>query len=227
MSVTFSERKHFMWRDKLMEGIFFIRELRTPNSFIVILLSAEITIICQTIVFLLEARAWTWEHKQSAVWSGAWRRGPGCASRWRPSDLRWPELSASRWSPVSRFPRRLNCMLWHDCFKAFFGVKYLINSRHDCKYGSVCDDGCFNFCFWETGCHLMSLVRGEQIRSCNHSSQKHHLLLFLLAKRNLLIFKPGRTGRTLPQWRGTCVCVQRPSGRPPRCESGRWSWWPR
>lgn len=28
IGVTFSERKHLMWRDELMEGIFFIWELK-------------------------------------------------------------------------------------------------------------------------------------------------------------------------------------------------------
>lgn len=46
ISVTFSERKHLVWGDKLMEGIFFIRELRTENSFVI--LSAEMIEICQT-----------------------------------------------------------------------------------------------------------------------------------------------------------------------------------
>lgn len=36
VKVTLSERKNLMWRDKLVEGIFFIRELKKQNSFVFI-----------------------------------------------------------------------------------------------------------------------------------------------------------------------------------------------
>lgn len=41
-------------------------------------------------------------------------------------------------------------------------VRYLINTRHDRKYGSICDHSCFNAGFWETGCHLMSLEKSKE-----------------------------------------------------------------
>lgn len=111
-----------------------------------------------------EARAWTWERKQSEVLSGAWLQGLECVSHWRPSALRSPGLSAYRWWPVKRSPHRSTPMLWRDGFKVFCGVTYLIHTRHDCKYGSVCNHCCFDASFWETGCHLVSLVVAEQIK---------------------------------------------------------------
>lgn len=223
MRVTFSERKNLMWRDKLMESIFFIWELRTQKQFHHhCQLSAEMMQIlqCLTLHCVL-----TWGESlnmgaqtiRGVEWClAASARVCVPLTALSPPLARTVCVPMMTWKETIKYSNFL-CMFWHDCFKDICGVKYLINSRHDCKYGRVCDHGCFYVSFRETCCHFMSLVGDAQKKTPIITVLKQS---FIPEKPNSLEL-PGKKGRTLPQWHGTCACVPRLWGRPPRCESGQ------
>lgn len=68
-----------------------------------------------------------------------------CQDRLRTNnDLKAENCLHDSSAPIALFP------ISHD-------TAYFIDTRHDRKYGCICDYCCFNASFGETCCHLMSL----------------------------------------------------------------------
>lgn len=153
-----------MWRDKLMEGILFVWKLVTQNGSPSFCRQQKL----QTSGKLESLPTWGESLNIGAQtisgveWCLA-ARARVCVplTALRPPFARTVCVPIMTWKEITTQGHRLTHVLWHDCFKVFSGFNYLIYTRHDCKYGSVCDHSCFDAGFWETSCHLMSLMGGE------------------------------------------------------------------